>query len=344
MSETSEERRINFEKFLKENNYFINDIIPLKGDASRRRFYRYQKDNKSVIIIDADPNLGEEPSAYASVTYLLQKSHFSAPEIYASDIKNGFFIVQDFGDNLYAQIIAQDNSKATNLYEKALDLLVELQKLKIDTVLSYGDGTYKLQNYDINRYISEVKIFTDWYFPEMTKRPTPSTAKDELNAIMRGLLLPVINQSYVLVLRDYHAENLMVLNNRSEITVGLLDYQDAVMGSNAYDVVSLLQDARRDILPDFEHKMLEYFITKSKMTDKNSFMRDYYILGTQRNIKILGIFVRLWIRDRKEQYLPHIDRVWGYLERDLAQPQLKPLKEWFDRWLPQSLRNFSKVA
>jgi N-acetylmuramate 1-kinase len=339
MYDTEQERKTALEAFLKKNNYAISDMVALKGDASRRIFYRHKKNDKSVIIIDADPNVGEEPSAYAAVTYLLQKHHFSVPHIHGSDVQNGFFIVEDFGDNLYAQIINQNKNTADALYENALDLLVHLQTIKIDPVLSYGDGTYKLQDYDINRYIAEVKIFTDWYFPEITKRPTPAIAKDELNTIMRGLLMPVINQSSGLVLRDYHAENLMLLDNRTGIAkVGLLDYQDAVIGSHAYDVVSLLQDARRDVTPEFETKMLNYYIKQAKITDTDAFMRDYYILGAQRNIKILGIFTRLWLRDRKTHYLPHIDRVWGYLNHDLAQPQLKPLMDWFDRWLPENLR------
>ena len=152
--------------------------------------------------------------------------------------------------------------------------------------------------------------------------------------------MPVINQSSGLVLRDYHAENLMLLDNRTGIAkVGLLDYQDAVIGSHAYDVVSLLQDARRDVSVEFATKMLDYYITQANITDIDAFMRDYYILGCQRNIKILGIFTRLWLRDRKAHYLPHIDRVWGYLNHDLSQPQLKPLKDWFDRWLPENLRS-----
>jgi aminoglycoside/choline kinase family phosphotransferase len=345
MHNTEQERRDVFDAFLKQNNYAINDIQPLRGDASRRRFFRHSKNDKSVIIIDADPNLGEEPSAYAAVTYLLEKHKFSVPKIHASDIDNGFFIVEDFGDNLYSHIINKNSDSAETLYKNALDALIELQKIKIDSVLSYGEGTYKLHDYDINRYISEVKIFTDWYFPEVTKRPTPAIAKDELNTIMRGLLMPVITQSSGLVLRDYHAENLMLLDNRTGIAkVGMLDYQDAVIGSHAYDVVSLLQDARRDITPDFEQKMLDYYLNKSQKSDTHSFMRDYYILGSQRNIKILGIFTRLWLRDRKTQYLPHIDRVWQYLDIDLEQPQLKPLKDWFFRWLPHSLRQDKFIA
>jgi N-acetylmuramate 1-kinase len=339
MTDIEQDHQTLFERFLKTHGYNINEITALKGDASRRCFYRHIKNNKSVIIIDANPNLGEDPNAYAAVTYLLEKHHFSVPAILASDINNCFFIFEDFGDDLFARVLKDDAKKAESLYKNALDLLVTLQKTTIDPVLSYGDGTYKLQNYDINRFISEVKIFTDWYFPEITKRPTPASAKDELNTIMRGLLLPVVNQSSGLVLRDYHAENLMVLPNKNGIqAVGLLDYQDAVIGNHAYDVVSLLQDARRDISPDFEKNMRDYFITQSKITDSEAFLRDYYILGAQRNIKILGIFTRLWLRDRKDHYLPHIKRVWEYLERDLAEPQLQPLKNWFDRWLPANLR------
>ncbi|MFT6071480.1 MAG: aminoglycoside/choline kinase family phosphotransferase [Alphaproteobacteria bacterium] len=344
-SPENSERKALFEQFLKQNGYKLSDLVALKGDASRRRFYRHTHNKKSVIIIDANPDTGEEPNAYAAVTLLLEKHHFSVPSIHASNTQNGFFIVEDFGDTLYATAINNATADQNVLYKNALDLLVSLQAIHIDPVLSYGDGTYKLQDYDINRLISEIKIFTDWYFPEITKRPTPSAAKNELNTIFRGLLLPVIHESSCLVLRDYHGENLMVLEDRTALqSVGLLDYQDAVIGNRAYDVVSLLQDARRDIAPEFEKSMLDYYLSTVNLDNPNDFMRDYYILGAQRSLKILGIFTRLWIRDNKEHYLPHMQRVWQYLERDLAQPQLKPLKDWFDRWLPASLRFEIKVA
>jgi hypothetical protein len=338
MQNISLERKVLFETFLKKNGYEISSLNLLKGDASRRKFYRLKNSSQSLIVIDANPDIGEEPNAYVAITYFLEKHHFSVPKIHAFDINNGFLIVEDFGDTLYSVGI-KNGADEIALYKKALDVLVALNKISVDPVLSYGEGTYKVQNYDVNRYLSEIKIFSDWYFPKITKRPMPLLAKDELNTIFKGLLLPVINQSSSLVLRDYHADNLMILQERKSInSVGLLDFQDAVIGNHAYDVVSLLQDARRDISDDFEKKMLDYYLSEMNITDTHFFMRDYYILGVQRNIKIIGIFMRLWLRDGKAQYLSHIERVWRYLEKDLQQPILNPLNDWFERWLPRNIR------
>lgn len=340
MSEGIIDRQSEFTRFLKNNDIPFENVVALKGDASRRRFYRVQSTpQKSLIIIDADPSQGEEPSAYAAVTGLLRKHKLNAPEIFAQDIERGFFIVADFGDELFANLIQAVPSASVELYQNALELLIDIQKITFDSVLSYGDGTYKLPEYDMHRLTSEAKIFTDWYFPKITKRPTPTTAKDELTNIMRGLLLPVINQASCLVLRDYHAENLMMLSGKKgKEAIGLLDFQDAVIGNPAYDVVSLLQDARRDVSSDFEKSMLDFYMKKANIKDTQAFIRDYTILGAQRNIKILGIFARLWIRDRKDGYLKHLTRVWNYLDKDLSASELKPLKEWFDRWLPVTIR------
>lgn len=345
MSDLETSRRDAFELFLKQNNHKFDDLESLAGDASRRKFYRVRKANHTYIVIDADPGLGEKPNEYAAITHLLRNNGFSAPEIFTSDLQEGFFIVEDFGDNLLTNLLEEDSSKQEDLYQKALDILVEIQKITVDPVISYDKGTCRLQNYDINLLISEVKVFTDWYFPHITKRPTPISAKNELDAIMRGLLLPVVNSSKVVVLRDYHAANLMDLEKRSGTkSMGLLDFQDAVLGNAAYDVVSLLQDARRDVPHAFEKKMIAYFTEQAHIQDTNNFMRDYYILAAQRNMKIIGIFTRLWLRDHKDQYLPHLNRVWRYLDEDLKSPELKSLKVWFDRWLPETLRLDLAVA
>ncbi|MFM2371594.1 MAG: hypothetical protein RIS85_1316, partial [Pseudomonadota bacterium] len=136
------------------------------------------------------------------------------------------------------------------------------------------------------------------------------------------------------VLRDYHAENIMLLGGLDR--QGLLDFQDALVGHPAYDLVSLLQDARREVSPELEARMLDYYISKS--SDGEEFLADYARLGAQRNAKIVGIFVRLWKRDGKPRYLDYIPRVWALLERDLAHPALAPVAAWFDANIPAELR------
>lgn len=340
MFDENYDRDAECEKFLKEAGYLSYTKEALKGDASRRKFYRLTKADKSVILIDASPLSGEEPEAYAAVTSYLKKNNVNVPEIYAQNIAQGFFIIQDFGDDLVNNIVRSDSSRQEGLYKEAIDILSYIQSIPVQEVVSSDDFTYRIREYDVNRLISEARLFTDWYVPELTKRPISYAARDEFIAILRGLLLPVVYGQKVTVLRDYHADNLMVSGDK----IGLIDFQDAVLGNCTYDVVSLLQDARRKISKDFETKMLDYYCEKAKNTNKEDFLRDYAILGAQRNIKILGIFVRLFVRDKKKDYLEFLPDVWAYLEKDLEHPSLAPLKSWFDRWLPLPLRHESLAA
>ncbi|MEM6602410.1 MAG: phosphotransferase [Pseudomonadota bacterium] len=341
MFEDDYDRDAEREKFLKNAGYAHHDIARLKGDASKRIFSRLTKSGKSFILVDASPLLGEEPAAYAALTMYLLKNGLKCPQILAEDVYQGFFIVEDFGDNLFSQLLKNaDKSTEEELYKAAIDVLVALQKSPIEDVVSYEDFSHKLQLFNIDRLIAEARLFTDWYIPELTRRPVSYAARDEFTAIFRGLLLPVVNEQKVVVLRDYHADNLMWFPDQKDIErVGLLDYQDAVIGNPAYDVVSLLQDARRPIASSLQKKMIDYYLSQSDLLSKEDFMRCYNILGAQRNIKILGIFMRLFVVDKKSDYLAFLPTVWGYLEEDLAQPELKPLKDWFDRWLPLPLRH-----
>lgn len=344
MLDTECDRATELEMFLKKHGYHTYTRDLLKGDASRRIFTRLSNGNKTFILADADPSRGEEPTAYAAITQLLLGQKLNAPDIKAWDIKLGFFVMEDFGDNLFSSLLLEKNNDETQFYQTALDVLVTLNHYTPQSVIECDDVTYRLPVYDMNRLIAEACLFTQWYVPHLTKRALSSAARDEFVTILRGILLPVVNGSSVLTLRDYHADNLMWLSARKGLQkVGLLDFQDAVLGNRAYDVASLLQDARRDISPEFEAKMLEYYISSAKIEDKDAFMRDYTILAAQRNIKILGIFIRLLVRDKKNQYLGYLPRVWAYLERDLETECLVSLKNWFDRWLPLPLRH-EKIA
>lgn len=328
--------------FLKKFGYADYIQTALKGDASRRIFIRLSKSGKNYILIDANPDAGEEPTAYAAITDILRKNDLNAPEILAADMNQGFFIVEDFGDSLFSDMLQTDLSKEEFLYKSALDALIAVQKIPVDNdVVSLTDNiTYKIHDYDVHRLICEAKLFTQWYVPYLTKRPISNVALDEFTAILTGLLTPVTNQNHVLTLRDYHAANMMYMPKQTGVKqVGLLDFQDALIGNIAYDVVSLLQDARRDVSPVLEQKMLDYYIKTANIKNTDDFKRDYIILGVQRNLKILGIFIRLWVRDKKPNYLSYLPRVWNYLETDLKDKSVRPLSDWFDRWLPLPMRH-----
>ncbi len=327
--------------FLKKSGYDGYEVTPLAGDASRRVYSRLVGGDTRLILADADPELGEEPGAFGAVTKLLRDFGLKAPEIFHADYERGFIVQEDFGAVTLSEALKKDASLEKKYYGDAIDLLAELAKKTPPNVIQYSGGTHKLHPYNTARYMSESRIFLSWYIPELTKRPAPEFMTDEFTAIMRGLLAPVENsRAKVLVLRDYHAENIMILNNGKTgvAALGLIDYQDALVGNPAYDVVSLLKDARRDVSPALEAEMIERYLSACPQIIREDFLRDYVILGAQRNIKILGIFARLYARAKKTTYLNYIPRVWGYLERDLKDPRLSSLSAWFEKNLPQDLR------
>jgi hypothetical protein len=194
-------------------------------------------------------------------------------------------------------------------------------------------GTPKMPSYDTDRLLAEAALLVDWY------RPLAAGPRDEFLELWRSVL-PLAEVSLpTLVLRDYHVDNLMLLPGRPGVQgCGLLDFQDAVTGPPSYDLVSLLEDARRDVPASLRRAMTEHYLTAFPTLDRSEFLRSAAILAAQRNCKILGIFTRLWKRDGKPQYLAHIPRVWRLLEEDLRHPALAPIARWLDRHLPPESR------
>jgi hypothetical protein len=196
--------------------------------------------------------------------------------------------------------------------------------------------------------LAEVDLLTEWFLPLVTGKPTPAHLRDEHTRLWRSALTAVPHRPSVFVHRDYHAQNLMWLPARSGIArVGMIDFQDALAGHAAYDLISLLEDARRDVSPTMSDFMTALYLSRARAeglaVDEHEFRAAAAILAAQRNAKIIGIFSRLWSRDRKPRYLAYLPRVWGYMARDLSHPALAPLKAWYDRHVSRDLRAAPKV-
>jgi len=246
--------------------------------------------------------------------------------VLAQDRAEGFLLLEDFGDDTYTRLLARGADEPA-LYRLAVDTLVALQRA------AGSRGTPELAPYDIERLLGEAALLVDWY------RPLAGELHEEYLALWRALLPDAVVAPPTLVLRDYHIDNLMLLPNRSGVrSCGLLDFQDAVTGQPSYDLVSLLEDARRDIPGPLRQAMTERYLAAFPGLDRQAFLRSAAILSAQRNCKILGIFTRLWKRDGKRQYLAHIPRVWQLLEGDLRHPALTPIGCWLDRHLPPETR------
>ncbi len=321
----------------------------LADDASFRRYERLILGDKKAVFMDAPPHF-EDVRPFLAVAQYLRGLGLAAPEIMACDIKNGFLLLEDMGNDLFAGILSRDPARENDLYRLGVDGLIELHKSCPPSTLPVaGARPHTLPRYDRALLLQELGLFTDWYIPALGSAPLPEAARQEFFALWHDILTPVVADLNCLCLRDYHAENLMLRAGKDDqgaqsglARLGLLDFQDAVIGHPAYDLMSLLQDARREVSPDLEQDMISYYLDIScpedSGYDRTTFIRDYAILGAQRAAKIIGIFTRLYLRDGKDGYLDKIPAVWAMLCRNLDHPVLRPVKNWLDRHIPPEIR------
>ena len=310
-------------------------IAPLAGDASNRRYLRLHRDGAVAVLMDAPPDRGEDVRPFVAMTEWLRAQDLSAPEILAKDPDRGFLLLEDLGDNLYARHLVAHPGHELALYERAVDLLARLAECPVPDRIGSDACAVPVAPYDQAVLDREALLLTDWWMPAATGRETPADLREEYLALIHDATRHVEDSREAMVLRDYHAENLLWLPERPGIAaVGLLDYQDVLAGHAAYDLVSLLEDARRDTSPDLQAAMIDRYLALRPGLDPDAFRHAYAALGAQRNLKIVGIFARLAVRDGKPHYPSLIPRVWAHVTTDLAHPDLAPLRAWVARHVP----------
>jgi N-acetylmuramate 1-kinase len=315
--------------FLARHGWDGAEIRPLAGDASFRRYFRVHRGNETAVLMDAPPE-HEDIGPFLTVAGHLLDRGFAPPRPLAVDREQGLLLLEDFGDDRVGPLLQREPHREREIYETAVDILAQLAAQPAPTDLA---------PYDDLAMAREVQLFTDWYAPALKLEVPEETYLSAWRSSWRDILR-VVQKHPVLVLRDYHADNLMVLpgNVGERSRLGLLDFQDALAGHAAYDLVSLLQDARRDVSPALEEEMLDRYCETANVADRTLFRAHYEILGAQRNTKILGIFTRLWRRDGKDHYVSLHPRIWGYLERNLVHPALAPVRDWFSAHIPPEKR------
>lgn len=313
--------------FLAANGWGGAAIVPLAGDASFRRYFRVVGDGRTAVLMDAPPDK-EDSRPFLDLAAHLVNLGFAAPRALAVDLDQGLILLEDFGDKRVAPLLAADPAPERAIYETAIDILAALHEHAPPAVAAY----------DRTELLREVNILTEWYLP-IVGAPGDAAAYAAAWDTVWGDVVTETAAKPVLVLRDYHADNLMVLDDRQGLQrLGLLDFQDGLAGHPVYDLVSLLQDARRDVDPRLEADMLDRYTAARGIADRAAFRSSYEVLGAQRNAKILGVFSRLWKRDGKPGYRVFQPRVWGYLERNLRHPALAPVRGWFDAHLSETQR------
>ena len=308
--------------FLASTDWANAEVAPLPGDASFRRYFRLMRANGGSAMLMHAPPPHEDPRPFLAVAHWLEDAGLRAPHIIAEDADAGWVLIEDFGDWRLREWVDAHPGDEGRMYEAAVDTLVRLH--------SVPPGPFAA--YDLAEYQREAGLFTEWYCPGAGLTVDERGWRDAWDVV----LAPVLSRQHpgVVVLKDYHAENIMLPRDGSQ---GLIDFQDALVGHPAYDLVSLLQDARRDVSPALEQAMLARYVAATG--DPQDFEADYACLGAQRNSKIVGIFTRLAKRDGKARYLELIPRVWRLLERDLAHPALRPVAAWFADNIPPNVRS-----
>lgn len=315
-------------------------VTPLAGDASFRRYFRVTAGDRRAVLMDA-PKPNENAAAFVAVAEYLAGRGLSVPTVFAADLDAGLVLLEDLGDNLYVPAIAAGADEA-ELYTAAADVLAALHTEPMVTTV----GSHVLAQYERERMAREAGFVLDWHWPELKGGAAPDDVRAAY-AMAWDAVWPLIDVcADRLVQFDYHSPNLMWLPRRTGLQkVGVLDFQDAMRGPAAYDLVSLLQDPRRDVLNDLEPLLVGRYLDRLDGVDPESFRASYAVMGAQRAARILGIFVRLWRRDGKTAYLRHIPRVWSLLDRNLAHPALSPVARWFDHYLPAQIRrDFAEVG
>lgn len=341
-----------FRDFLEDAGWAGAMITPLQQDASTRQYFRLHKAGETCILmhappssetahcpVDADPaertRLGynamarlaaNDCSAFAGLAGELTARGFSAPRVFHGDLPSGLLLIEDLAGRLVFDHVHDHPTAEPELYEVAVSTLAALVRCTFGDEVAYGGTVWPLQAYDETALLAETGLLTDWYLPHVKGTADPVLVQD-LQSAWQAALRPVLSAPPVLTLRDFHAQNLIWLPERNDVArVGLLDFQDAVFGHPAYDLVSLTQDARRDVTPALHEGLIRQFIREAMVMDEAAFRHAYAVLGAQRAAKIMGIFVRLAQRDGKPHYLDLLPRVEFWFAHNLAQAGLEDVR------------------
>jgi N-acetylmuramate 1-kinase len=382
--------------FLRAAGWGDAEIVPLPGDASTRHYARLHLDERRAMLMDQPqgaetaiaPANAEEAARralgynavarlagadcrrFAAVAEYLRARGLGAPVIHAADYPHGWLVLEDLGDTLFTDVLAQGGSEE-ELYSAAVEVLARLHREKAPEFLpppafagpraSYlprqradaraGEADLApipLFAYDEIALIAETDLMLEWFLPlALGRRPTEAEYREH-RILWRAALDATADSEPVFVHRDYHAQNLMWLPERQGLArIGLIDFQDAVAGSRAYDLISLVEDARRDVSPELAEITTIHYLAamraQSTPLDETRFRAEMAVMAAQRNAKIVGIFARLFVRDGKRRYLSYLPRVWTYLERDLTHPSLADLRAWYDRVIPRARRTLPEM-
>ena len=312
-------------------------MMQIAGDASFRTFYRIKSKKKNKIIVLATKEKYKNLIAYSVINKFLRTNNIHAPKLYASDFSKGVIVIEDFGNISFHKILVKKKDKLI-IYKKLIDLLLKIQKIKPKTKIKNINGGFHVLNKYSRKYLfEESDLFFDWYLPLFLSKKKVLNIKNKSKKILLKLYKKLNFPISYFVHRDYHSQNLMKTKGK----IGVIDSQDALIGNPAYDLVSLIDDVRIKNSKKLKNKIYSYYLIKNIKNLKNNsknFLEDFNILSVQRSLKIIGIFARLFKRDKKDQYLKFIPYTWQILELRMKEKIFSELKKILDKNVPRKIR------
>tara|TARA_X000000368_G_scaffold352908_1_gene293876 strand:+ start:900 stop:1877 length:978 start_codon:yes stop_codon:yes gene_type:complete len=307
-------------KFIKSNNILNNDMHLIDTDASFRKYYRLSGNN--TLIMDAPYESGESVKSFHLIDKILLEMGISVPVIHSIDENNGFILLEDLGDQIFSRILNDENEY--KLYQNAIDVLAHIYLESNEKKFNKKEIPF----YSIDKLLEESNLFCDWFMEKHCQIKLTVKEKLEYQEILKKIFQGIDSTNSSLVLRDYHVDNLILLKDRKgKKQVGVIDFQDAVIGANSYDLVSLLEDVRRPITEDLKEKLIEEYIHIT-CYDPKQLLKEMRFFSVQRNLKIIGIFSRLKYRDQKPKYMKLIKNAWNFIDLHLEDPNFTELKSW----------------
>ena len=312
-------------------------ILPIPGDASFRKYFRIISKRESKIIVYAEKEKYKNLFAYSAINAFLRKNGIFTPKLYEENFSKNVIIIEDFGNLTFYKILIKKRNKLP-IYKKLVDTLIKIQKIKIKyKIKSISKKNYFLDRYSIQFLQKESDLFFDWYLPLFLSKKKSFNIKKKTRKILARLYKKLHFPNSYFVHRDYHLQNLMKVREK----VGVIDTQDALIGNPAYDLVSLIDDVRIKTSSKLKDKIFNYYLnktTKIKKVERKNFFKDFNILSVQRSLKIIGIFSRLFKRDKKKQYLKFIPYTWKLLEMRMNSKIFSELKKILDKNISKKIR------
>ena len=307
--------------YLEKQKISTKNLVAIKSDASFRKYYRLEN---NILAMDAAPEKGESVSKFSEIARILHSFNLSAPKIIDVNNKEGFILLEDFGDKIFSTYMNKENKM--NLYKKAIDVLIDI-KIKSNQNKS---SLSKLTTYNFEELYRESNLFIEWFIEQKLRMQISNKKREEFYQILQQAFLNIKSQNDTLVLRDYHVDNLILKDHKEPLKqVGLIDFQDALLGSSFYDLASLLEDVRMPLNQDEKEELIKYYI--SMTNEKYEKVREEInFFSLQRNLKILGIFNRLSIRDGKAQYLEYLPATFKFIKSNLKSSLFIDMKKWIE--------------